>query len=77
METLLNKPQDIFEYKNSWKPGYTVPVHSDLDTQCKTWCRKHLQRHQWSMTAWTDVYEHTFHFESQEHAEQFKLHSHS
>ena len=65
-------PIEIFEYKNKWKQGYTVSVHSDLDWQCKSWCRKFLERHQWSMTQYTDVYEHTFHFEVEEKAQEFK-----
>lgn len=65
-------PQDISEYKQRWKPrGYSVPVHSDLDWRCKDWCRKNLQRHQWSMDVYTDVYEHTFWFELEEHSKLF------
>ena len=56
-------PQEIFEYKNNWKPGYTVRIHSDITDKAKTWCRRQLERWEWSMTEWTDVYEHTFHFE--------------
>ena len=56
-------PIAIAEYKQNWKPGYTVQTHSDRVNQSKNWCRKYLDRHEWSMTEWTDVYEHTFHFE--------------
>ena len=68
-------PQDIAEYKQRWmSTGNNNPVrlHSDLDTQGKTWCRRNLERHQWKMNTWTDVYEHTFFFESEQHAELFK-----
>lgn len=65
-------PQELFEYKMRWKPnGYQVSLHSDLDWQGKDWCRKNIERHQWSMDTWTDVYAHTFFFESKEHAESF------
>jgi hypothetical protein len=65
-------PIDIFEYKNRWKPnGYSVRLHSDLDWQGKDWCRKNLQRWQWSMTSWTNSYEHTFLFEDEQHAIEF------
>ena len=65
-------PAEINEYKLKWKPGYTVKIHSDLVDSSKTWCRRRLQRHQWSMTEWTDVYEHTFHFEDNEVAHSFQ-----
>ena len=65
-------PIEIFEYKNKWKPGFSIRLHSDLVDQGKTWCRKNMERHQWSMTEWTNVYEHTFHFENENNAKQFK-----
>ena len=64
-------PQEIFEYKLKWKPGYTVRLHSDLVDQGKAWCRKWLERQNWSMTEYTDVYEHTFHFKCMEAANDF------
>lgn len=71
MTSTLTTPQEIFEYKQSWLPGISVPIHSDLDVQGKTWCRKNLQRYQWSVTTWTAPYEHTFHFENQDAADSF------
>ena len=68
-------PQEIAEYKQRWmSTGNTNPVrlHSDLADQGKTWCRRQLERHQWSMTTWTAVYEHTFFFESQHVSQQFE-----
>ena len=65
-------PQEIFEYKMKWSPGITVDVHSDLDWKYKDWCRRHLERHQWSMDTFTDNYQHTLRFESQEYADLFK-----
>jgi len=57
-------PQEIFEYKNNWKSdSFQVDVHSDLHVQCKDWCRKNLNRWEWSMDTYTNVYAHTFHFE--------------
>mgnify|MGYP000754536359 FL=1 len=65
-------PVEISEYKMRWKPnGYSVRLHSDIDWKGKDWCRKHLERHQWSFDKWTNVYEHTFHFELEEHANLF------
>lgn len=66
-------PQEIFEYKQRWKPGYTVRLHSDLVDHGKTWCRRQLERQQWSMTEWTDVYEHTFHFEDVRAGQNFEM----
>ena len=67
-------PQEINEYKLCWmsEEPYPVRLHSDLDTQGKTWCRRNLQRHQWKMNTWTNVYEHTFYFELKEHALEFE-----
>jgi hypothetical protein len=68
-------PQEIADYKQRWmSTGNNNPVrlHSDLDTEGKTWCRRQLERHQWSMTTWTGVYEHTFFFESQYVSQQFE-----
>lgn len=64
-------PQEIFEYKNSWKPGFEVDIHSDLDVQCKHWCRTNLNRWEWSMETYTDVYSHTFCFEKEQAAAEF------
>lgn len=65
-------PQEIFDYKIAWRPGYSVVVHSDLDIKCKDWCRKHLQRWEWSMDTYTHVYAHTFRFEKIQDANEFK-----
>jgi hypothetical protein len=69
-------PQEIAEYKQRWmSTGNTNPVrlHSDLADQGKTWCRRQLERHQWSMTTWTAVYEHTFFFEDVRVAQNFEM----
>ena len=65
-------PQEIADHKMRWKPGYTICLHSDLVDRGKTWCRSQLKQHQWSVTKWTDVYEHTFHFENEVHSQEFK-----
>lgn len=66
-------PQEITDYKLKWKPrAYTVAIHSDLDWQCKDWCRRNFQRWEWSMDTYTDIYEHTFLFEKEEHSVAFK-----
>lgn len=66
-------PQEQFEYKNKWKPNaFVVDVHSDLHIQCKDWCRKNLNRWEWSMDTYTYVYSHTFYFELEESANAFE-----
>ena len=37
-------PQEIFEYKNRWKPGHTVQLHSDIVDRGKSWCKRHLEQ---------------------------------
>lgn len=66
-------PQEIADYKMRWMPGYAVSLHSDLDVQGKDWCRKQLQRHQWSFRPWTNLYAHTFYFENQNAAQNFTM----
>lgn len=65
-------PVEQFEFKQKWKPGYQVKLHSDLADRGKTWCRRNIESHRWSFTAWTDVYEHTFHFQWLAKAEEFE-----
>ena len=72
-ELLKMTPVEISEYKRRWKPnGHVVDVHSDLHIQCKDWCRKNLNRWEWSMDTYTYVYAHTFYFELEESANAFK-----
>ena len=66
-------PLEIFEYKNAWKPnGFRVDVHSDLHIECKDWCRKNLERWEWSMDTYTYVYSHSFYFEKEQAAREFE-----
>ena len=67
-------PQEIAEYKQRWmtQGGYAVRLHSDLDVSGKDWCRKQLERQQWSFRSFTDVYEHTFYFEDDYIGQQFE-----
>ena len=69
-----NTPQEVHDYKLGWmmRNHYSVRLHSDLDVRGKTWCRRNLERWQWKMNAWTDVYEHTFLFENKSDADAFR-----
>jgi hypothetical protein len=66
-------PQEINDYKLKWLPGHSVRLHSDIGDAGKTWCRRSLARHEWSFTAWTYPYEHTFHFENVTVAQNFAM----
>ena len=66
-------PQQISDYKRGWMMNSSaVRLHSDKDVEGKDWCRRNLERWQWSFTRWTDVYEHTFYFEFKKDAEEFE-----
>lgn len=64
-------PIEIFEYKQSWKPGYTVRLHSDLRSQGKEYCKTQMFKHQWDISEYTNVYEDTFMFEYKQDADSF------
>ena len=65
-------PQETFEYKQRGKPGYSVQVDIDSDWWGKTYCRKHLQRYEWTFAKYTRPDDsHTFAFEQKEFAEKF------
>jgi len=66
-------PQEIFDYKNRWKPGYTVRLHSDMEDAGKQWCRRALQPEQWAMSKWSNIYEHTFYFENKIAGQNFEM----
>jgi len=65
------KPLEIFEYKNRWKPGYVVSVHSDKESVCVKYCKENFQQHIWAYERFTDVYSHSYMFEYQNDAYQF------
>lgn len=67
-------PQEITDYKQKWLDDnhYTVVVQSDYDVKGKDWCRKNLERHQWSFQSWTSSTEHSFFFEKEEYADSFR-----
>lgn len=69
-------PQEIADYKLQWLSSgnnHPVRLHSDLADVGKTWCRRNLERQEWSMTTWTNVYEHTFFFENIKAAQNFEM----
>lgn len=67
-------PQEIADYKQRWMclgNNDPIRIHSDLAIQSKEWCRRHLERHQWKMDTYSDVYEHTFYFEHDKDCKAF------
>lgn len=66
-------PQEISEYKQRWmnNGAFQIRVHSDLEFECKLWCKKNLEQHQWKFAKYTDHYEHSFYFERQMMSQQF------
>jgi hypothetical protein len=67
-------PLEIAEHKMRWMraANHPVRIHSDLDVAGKDWCRRNLERQEWSFQSWTDVYEHTFYFENATVSQQFE-----
>lgn len=55
-------PQEIFEYKRKWSPGYSVEIHSDLESDCIQWCKTNCDRKDWNWEKHSDVYYHKFSF---------------
>lgn len=68
-------PQEQFDYKRRWLPdAWVVTVNQDWDWIGKDWCRKNLERHQWSFKKYANPDDsHNFLFESEDNARQFKL----
>ena len=66
-------PQEITDYKQKWMStkNYSVIFNDSMDVKAKDWCRRHLERHQWSMSAWTSQFEHTMFFEKEKDALKF------
>jgi ABC-type lipoprotein release transport system permease subunit len=64
-------PQEIFDYKNSWLPGYEVKVHSDLRDHAKDWCKTNLEKHQYHIKTWTNIYQYSYYFEDLDQAAKF------
>ena len=64
-------PQEITDYKRSWRPGVKVFVHPDVHSRALTWCKMNVDVQQYQVIKWTNVYEHTYHFETEELAIKF------
>jgi len=70
----MNKtPQEITDYKQQWLPGHPVRLHSDLEDKGRTWCKRCLDKWEWHYKRHTNIYEHTFYFESIYAAQNFAM----
>jgi len=67
-------PQQISDYKRNWvSNSYNVQVDTDSDVWGKDWCRKRLERWEWSFDKYTRPDDsHTFSFEFEDAAKEFK-----
>jgi hypothetical protein len=67
-------PQERFDYKKKWMQASSnfVKIHSDHEFDAKQWCKKNLEQHNWDFLKYTDVYEDTFYFETEEMKRQFE-----
>lgn len=66
-------PLEIYEYKRKWiEYGHCVDADTWIEFKCKDWCRQNVAQHQWAFFKYTDHHLHTFSFENQEDAENFK-----
>lgn len=65
-------PQQIFDYKHKWLPGYQVIVHSDLRDHAKDWCKRNLEKCEYHIVPYTHVYAFTYYFENKHIGQQFE-----
>jgi hypothetical protein len=67
-------PLEVFEYKRRWRPdAFQVDVHSDLEDKCRVWCKQNLKRWEWECSTFTDMYSHSYLFETESHAREFAM----
>lgn len=64
-------PLEIFDYKRTWLPGAEVFVHPDVHSRALTWCKMNIDVTNYQVIKWTNVYEHTYHFQTEELATKF------
>ena len=57
-------PLEITDYKKAWLPGTVVFLHSDVCSRVLDWCKTNVPKHQYHLRRWTDVYQHSVCFES-------------
>jgi len=63
-------PIEIFEYKSKYCI-YPVVINEDLEEKGKNWCKINLDKFQWKLEKYVDIYEHAFLFDNEETASKF------
>lgn len=65
---------EIFHYKLTWMrktPCYYSCVHCDYRRDAIEWCKNNLEKQQWKEVYFTDIYQDTFYFETDEFKRRF------
>jgi len=65
-------PQEIWDHKRKWMPGYEVVVHSDLRDRAEGWCKRNLDKQEYHIVPYTHVYAYTYRFENKNTGQQFE-----
>jgi hypothetical protein len=67
-------PQEISDYKMAWRENsYDVQVDIDSDVWGKDWCRKNIERWEWSFDKFSRPDDsHTFKFQHEDIAKDFE-----
>lgn len=67
-------PLEIVDYKTKWlkKCVNIVKIDEDFEFDAKQWCKTNLLQYQWDFTKYTDVYEHSIYFETNEMKTKFE-----
>ena len=65
-------PLEVHDYKMGWRDdAWLVTACSDNRGNGKQWCRAELEVYQWSIQTFTDSYEDTYSFETEDMAQRF------
>ena len=66
-------PLEQWTYKQRWLPqAQACYFHSDLLWPARLWLKNNLLPHQWHVTEFADIYQHTAHIESPTHHQDFR-----
>lgn len=71
--TSMLTPQQIADYKQKWMSNhpFAVELHSDYRSLANDWCKGLLLKQQYVLKKYTNVYEDTWFFETEQDANDF------